>query len=203
MTMPVIISALALLGSSFILIAAVGIVRMPDLFLRLQVTSKASVLGLTCILLAVALYFANAEVAIRAGVIICFIVMTIPVATHMLARAGYATNVPLSDETVVNELVGQYDPRTHVLSGQEAVHWEFEIAPDVAAVGKRIADLGLPEDVLILAIRRDGKVIVPRGGTVLVAQDQITVLAKPEQVDELQETFGVVAIGQFYRVEEE
>jgi multicomponent Na+:H+ antiporter subunit G len=182
--------ALAIVGSVFMLISSIGIVRMPDLFLRLQVTSKASVMGLTCILLAVAFHFASTEVTIRASLIICFIVLTIPVATHMLARAGYTTNVPLSDETLINELIGHYDPQAHVLSGAEPMTWEFRIPPGAAAVGKRVAELGLPGDVLILAIHRRGEVVVPRGQTTIEALDDLRVLAKPEQLDTLRNSLG-------------
>lgn len=185
---------LALVGSVFILIASIGILRMPDLFLRLQVTSKASVMGLTCILLAVAIHFASTVVTLRAALIICFIVLTIPVATHMLARAGYATNVPLSEETIVNELSGQYDPRTHVLSGGEPVKWEILIASTSSAVGKRVSELGLPSDVLILAINRRGEIVVPRGQTLLAADDELTVLAKPDQIDLVRATLGVQSL---------
>ncbi len=182
--------AMAVVGSVFILIASIGIVRMPDLFLRLQVTSKASVMGLTCILLAVALHFASTVVTLRVALIICFIVLTIPVATHMLARAGYTTNVPLSDETIINELVGQYNPQAHVLAGAEPITWELEIRPDAAAIGKCVAELGLPSDVLILAIHRLGEVVVPRGRTRIEAQDKLKALAKPEQLDTLREILG-------------
>ena len=185
--------ALAIIGSLFILIASIGIVRMPDLFLRQQVTSKASVMGLTCILLAVALHFGSTVVTLRASLIICFVVLTIPVATHMLARAGYTTNVPLSDETIVNELIGQYDPRTHVLAGDDPTNWELDIPSDSTAVGKRVAELALPADVLILAIHRRGEVVVPRGQTVIQAWDKLSVLAKREQLVLVLESLGLPA----------
>lgn len=182
-------AVLAIVGSVFILIASIGVLRMPDLFLRLQVTSKASVLGLTCILLAVAMHFSNTVVTIRVVVIICFIVLTIPIATHMLARAGYTTNVHISEETVVNELEGQYDPRTHLLSGEEPTTWEIDIQPDAKVVGKRVAELGLPADVLIMSIDRQGEVIVPRGQVVIEAYDKLQLLARPEQRDAVRDIF--------------
>jgi len=195
MTHSVVAGVVALVGSLFMLIASIGIVRMPDLYLRLQVTSKASVMGMSCILIAVATHFASTEVTIRAGLIICFIVLTIPVATHMLARAGYTTNVPFSDETIVNELVGQYDPKAHILAGQEPETWELEIRPGAAAIGKRVLELGLPGDVLILAIQRGGEVVVPRGQTTIEANDLLRVLAKPEQFDAIQEILNKGSVG--------
>lgn len=176
-------AVLMLVGSLFILIASIGILRMPDLFMRLQVTSKASVFGVTCILLVVALHFVDTVVTIRVGVIIAFLVLTIPVATHMLARAGYATGVALSEETVVNELAGHYDPATHTLSGDDPLMREIEIHPDSAVIGRRVADLGLPTEVLILLIQREGDVVVPRGDTVIERHDKLQVFTKPDKLE--------------------
>lgn len=195
MTYSLVVGSIAIVGSLFMLIASIGVVRMPDLFLRLQVTSKASVMGLTCILLAVALHFTSTVVTIRVGLIICFIVLTIPVATHMLARAGYTTDVPLSDETVVNELVGQYDPQTHVLAGEEPITWELDIPSGARAVGKSVAELGLPGNVLILAIHRHGEFVVPRGQTVIEAHDKLKLLATADELQAIQETLGADVLG--------
>lgn len=188
----VLVSSLALLGSLLMMLASIGIVRMPDLFLRLQVTSKASVLGLAFILLAVAIHFSHTVVTVRVIVIICFVVLTIPVATHMIARAGYTTNVPLSEETVVNELAGHYDPQLHVLSSDEPETWSVDISPDAEVVGKQVLELALPRDVLILAIQRHGEVVVPRGQTVLQAEDRLRVLARPEHLEVVQQVLGSV-----------
>ncbi|MBK9260101.1 MAG: Na+/H+ antiporter subunit G [Polyangiaceae bacterium] len=181
--------ALLVIGSIFILLAAVGILRMPDLFTRLQVTSKASVFGMTCILSAAALHFDAPAVTARAVIIIAFVVLTIPVATHLLARAGYTTNVPLSPETVVNELAGHYDPTTHTLAGPEPRTRTFELSPRAVVLGKRIVELGLPPGVLIRVIHRHGGAIVPRGQTILEAGDRLEVLAEPSEFVHVREIF--------------
>lgn len=65
----------------------------------------------------------------------------------------------------------------------EAMHGEtreFHIDPDSPSVGKRIQDLGLPSDVLILLIRRRDGFVVPRGQTVIEPEDTLLVLAEPE-----------------------
>jgi len=185
--------ALLMIGCLFMLLAALGILRMPDLFTRLQVTSKASVLGMTCILSAAALHFSDPAVTTRAVVIIAFVVLTMPVATHLLARAGYATNVPLSPETVVNELAGHYDPETHTLGGSEPRTRTFELRPGAAVVGKRIAELGLPPGVLIRAIHREGGTVVPRGQTILEAGDRLEALVEPARFSRAREIFEAQA----------
>ncbi len=50
---------------------------------------------------------------------------------------------------------------------------EEKIPPEAAAVGKAIKDLELPEHCLIAGIIRQGEVVLPRGGTVLEANDEV------------------------------
>jgi multicomponent Na+:H+ antiporter subunit G len=111
-----VLSAVFLLsGTLFLLLAAIGVTRMPDLFMRMQAVTKATTLGVGCMLLAVAVYFHEFEITIRAVLVITFFFMTAPVAAHMIGRAAYFVGVPLWEETVVDELQGRYDRQTHTL----------------------------------------------------------------------------------------
>ncbi|MCL4781442.1 MAG: monovalent cation/H(+) antiporter subunit G [Bryobacterales bacterium] len=94
---------LALLGATLVLLAAIGIVRMPDLFTRMQAATKASTLGLGCLLAAGALDFAEVGVTVRMISIAAFIMLTSPVSNHVIARAAYLTKTPLWKGTVVDE----------------------------------------------------------------------------------------------------
>ena len=80
-------AALMILGAAFALLAGAGVVRMPDLFMRMQAATKASTLGIGCIVLAVAVHFGELGVATRALATIIFVFLTAPVAAHMIARA--------------------------------------------------------------------------------------------------------------------
>jgi multicomponent Na+:H+ antiporter subunit G len=133
-------------------------------------------------MLAVSTHFAEPAVTIRVITIVIFFALTIPVATHMLARAGYATNVTISKETVVNELEGNYDPETHTLGGEDPVMHEFEIEANSPALGKRVATLGLPPDVLIMQIHRSNANIIPRGNTALEKGDVLEILVHPRML---------------------
>jgi multicomponent Na+:H+ antiporter subunit G len=106
-----------LLGSGFMLIASIGIIRMPDVFTRMQASAKAGTLGASCMLLGVAIHFNDLGVTTRALAIILFAFLTAPVGAHMIARAAHFVGVEMW-ETRINELRGQYDPDTHELSGQ-------------------------------------------------------------------------------------
>ena len=107
---------LMLSGTLFMGVAAVGIVRMPDLFLRMSATTKAATLGVGFILLAAAVYFNDFGTTTRALATIIFLLITAPVAAHMIGRAAYFNGVPLWEGTFVDELQGRYNEQTHVLA---------------------------------------------------------------------------------------
>ena len=99
-----IIAVLITIGTLFSLLAALGIVRMPVLYTRVQVVTKASTLGTSCLALAAALSFGSAEPAFRMLLVVAFLFFTAPVAAHMIGRAAKARNVPLWEGTVLDEL---------------------------------------------------------------------------------------------------
>ncbi|WP_192085465.1 monovalent cation/H(+) antiporter subunit G [Algoriphagus sp. Y33] len=116
----IIIIVLSSLGALFILLAAVGIVKMPDLYLRISVTTKAATLGIGLILLAAGIYFSDTAILARVVAIIVFMLLTAPVGAHMIGRASYFTGVKLWDKSTIDELEGQYDQKSHKLkSGEE------------------------------------------------------------------------------------
>lgn len=110
-------AALLIIGSLFLLLASIGLIRFPDLFTRMQAATKAATLGVGCMLLAVAFYFQDFGVTIRAVLVINFFLMTAPVAAHMIGRAAYFIGTPLWEQTLVDELRGHYDRQTHTLQG--------------------------------------------------------------------------------------
>ena len=112
-------SLLMLTGASFAFLSALGILRFPDLFSRMQAATKGSAFGVTCLLLAVAVHFAELGIATRAIVTIFFVLLTAPVAAHMIGRAAYFVGVPLWPGTITDELKGRYDMRTHALSSSD------------------------------------------------------------------------------------
>src|SRR3712207_8008456 len=75
-------------GALFLLLAAVGVVRMPDLYTRMQAATKATTLGVGCTLLADAVYFDDFGVTVRALLVVAFIFLTAPGAAHMIGGAG-------------------------------------------------------------------------------------------------------------------
>lgn len=106
---------LVITGAVFMFLAGLGIVRMPDLFLRMSATTKAATLGVSSMLLALAVYFGRLDIASRALATIAFLLLTAPIAAHMIGRAAYFAGVPLWERTEIDDLGGRYDPNTHAL----------------------------------------------------------------------------------------
>ena len=100
---------LLILGAVFTLLAAIGVVRLPDLYTRMHAASKAGAVGGGLILIAVAVLSQDAAVAIRAVVGVIFLLLTTPVSAHLLARASYLTGYKPCNETVVDELASNKD----------------------------------------------------------------------------------------------
>ena len=99
----IVIAVLWLTGSVFALLAALGVLRMPDVFTRMQTSTKASTLGLGCLLLGAVLQFGDVASLIKAACIGGFVFLTNPVSAHVIARAAYFADVPLWSGTVVDE----------------------------------------------------------------------------------------------------
>jgi multicomponent Na+:H+ antiporter subunit G len=97
-------AVLLVVGALFMLLAGLGVLRLPDLFMRLQAATKASTLGVSCLLLGAAVHFQELGVTTRAVLVIAFFFLTAPVGAHVIARAAYAVGVPLWEGTITDEL---------------------------------------------------------------------------------------------------
>jgi multicomponent Na+:H+ antiporter subunit G len=94
-------------GVFFILLAGVGLLRMPDMFLRMSTATKASTLGLGLIVL-----------------------LTAPVSAHMIGRAAYSDGVPLWKKTKQDDLKTYYE--THRLVVPDETKVEPESPPSTS-----------------------------------------------------------------------
>ncbi len=94
---------LLLVGATLALLAAIGVLRMPDVFTRMQSSTKASTLGLAFLLVGLVVLHPNLEFIIRAGSIAAFVMLTTPVSAHVIARAAAQTGSPLWEGTIVDE----------------------------------------------------------------------------------------------------
>jgi multicomponent Na+:H+ antiporter subunit G len=115
------IIVLMAIGGALMLLAGVGILRMPDLFTRMHVATKSATLGVGCVLTAVAIYFGDLGVFTRALLVILFFFLTAPVGAHLIGRAGYIVGAPLWEGTKWDELKGKYDHVNHSLDSPKSL----------------------------------------------------------------------------------
>jgi multicomponent Na+:H+ antiporter subunit G len=76
------------LGTLLLLISALGLFRLRDALARQHAATKSATLALGLILVSVALQAGMSAWWIRIGLIVVFLFATLPVASHMLARAA-------------------------------------------------------------------------------------------------------------------
>ncbi|GGO28037.1 monovalent cation/H(+) antiporter subunit G [Deinococcus humi] len=78
-----------LLGAFFVLTAAIGLVRFPDLYSRLHASSKLITLGSAGIFIGVGLEFAQTEALSRLAAVLLFQFLTTPLSAYLIAQAAY------------------------------------------------------------------------------------------------------------------
>jgi multicomponent Na+:H+ antiporter subunit G len=94
------------IGVTFDVLGCVGLVRLPDVYNRLQAATKCVTLGTCLILIGVAVASGSAPMAIKSLLCAAFILLTSPVGAHALARGAYRSGVKLCDRSVVDEYAG-------------------------------------------------------------------------------------------------
>lgn len=97
---------LVMLGGAFCLLGAIGLLRMPDVYTRLQAATKTGTLGVGCLMLGIAIHFGDLGVSVRALLVIAFLFLTAPVAGHVIARAAYLVRTPIWNRTGIDEWKG-------------------------------------------------------------------------------------------------
>lgn len=92
------------MGLFFMLVGAVGVVRLPDVYHRLHAASKCSTLGLLGLVLAAMLHVGTLAVITKSIAVIGFAFVAVPVGSHILAKAAHRDNAPQWKGTLSDEL---------------------------------------------------------------------------------------------------
>jgi multicomponent Na+:H+ antiporter subunit G len=100
-----------LAGLFFDVVGCVGLVRLPDVYNRLQAGTKCVTLGTFLILLGVILRFGLGAVGWKAVVCLWFIAMTSPTAAHAIARAAHRSGLPLWKGSVTDHYEEDHEGR--------------------------------------------------------------------------------------------
>ncbi|MFC0118533.1 Na+/H+ antiporter subunit G [Pseudoalteromonas xiamenensis] len=97
----IIISVLLLIGGGFVLIGSIGLVKMPDFFMRLHGPTKATTLGMACLLTAAIVFFSQTVDGISAKEILIsiFLLLTAPISGYMLIKSAIHHRLPASKNT--------------------------------------------------------------------------------------------------------
>ncbi len=105
----IIISFFLIAGSVFVLVAAIGVLRLPDLMMKMHASTKAGTLGAGLILVSVGIAFDEISVLTRVIATIVFLLLTAPVAAHLIGRAAYYVGMEFWEGTITDELGQQPD----------------------------------------------------------------------------------------------
>ncbi|QSG11472.1 Multisubunit Na+/H+ antiporter, MnhG subunit [Halapricum desulfuricans] len=89
-----VLAALLAIGSFFLLVGTVGLLRLPDVYNRMHATSKATTLGAASLFLAGAVYFGPEGPGLVSLVGIVFLFLTAPTGAHVISRAAHKMGVP-------------------------------------------------------------------------------------------------------------
>jgi multicomponent Na+:H+ antiporter subunit G len=90
------------IGLVFDLFGCIGLIRLPDVYNRLQAATKCVTLGTCCIMLGVFFTLGFSAAGLKALLCILFIILTAPVSAHALARAAHRSGVKLCEGSVVD-----------------------------------------------------------------------------------------------------
>lgn len=112
-----IVGLMILIGALFSLFAGIGLLRLPDVYLRMHAATKAGILGSGLMLLAAGIHSQELNVIAWSLTGIIFLTMTAPIGAHLLGRAGYLAGVPMWSRTKGDALAGKYDRENDTLEG--------------------------------------------------------------------------------------
>ncbi len=90
-------------GLAFDIFGCIGLIRLPDVYNRLQATTKCVTLGTCSILLGTVITKGFTPTGIKALLCIIFLILTAPVAAHALARGAYKSGVKLWEKSVCDK----------------------------------------------------------------------------------------------------
>lgn len=92
-----------LVGITFDLFGCIGLIRLPDVYNRLQASTKCVTLGTCGILMGVVIKFGFTAAGVKALLCIIFLLLTSPVAAHALARGAHRAGVKLWEKSVCDK----------------------------------------------------------------------------------------------------
>ncbi len=97
-------------GALGILIAAIGLLKMPDVYLRMSASTIGATFGVAFMLIGAVLHFFTFSITMQVFGILIFLILTVPIGAQLLAKAAYIMKLPIWEKMGHDALAGQYDP---------------------------------------------------------------------------------------------
>ncbi len=97
-------ASLIAVGLVFDVVGCLGLVRLPDVYSRMQAATKCVALGTMLILLGAMVTAGTASAVAKGGLCLVFLLLTSPTGSHALARAAHRSGTPLCEASVVDQL---------------------------------------------------------------------------------------------------
>nr|WP_230375721.1 monovalent cation/H(+) antiporter subunit G [Methanolobus vulcani] len=103
MILDILSNIVLVIGLFFVFLAMLGLARLPDVYNRLHATTKIGTLGAFGVMLSILLKVGFSAMGVKALTVALFILVTSPVAAHMISRAAHRHGVGLCKESVIDE----------------------------------------------------------------------------------------------------
>ena len=131
---------LIITGTILMVISAIGMIRLPDFYLRMSAITKAATLGLFLLLIGLAIYFNNLGLSIKSFVIITLILLTNPVGAHAIARAAYKNGTKLWEGNIIDELKDMTNRKNELEKQLEELPEDRAILAELAELYKKLPE---------------------------------------------------------------
>ncbi|WP_094228285.1 monovalent cation/H(+) antiporter subunit G [Methanolobus psychrotolerans] len=103
MVLEILSNVVLVIGLFFVFLAMLGLARLPDVYNRLHTTTKIGTLGAFGVMFSILLKVGFSPIGVKALTVAIFILVTAPVAAHMIGRAAHRHGVGLCKESVIDE----------------------------------------------------------------------------------------------------
>ncbi len=112
---------LAAIGTLFMIVSSIGVLRMPDVITRMHALGKAATVGISGLLLSVGIYFyEEGGIFLRMFVLVVLFFITAPIASTTMGRAAYRTRDEDDLILVYDEIDQTNNPSPHSLPSVES-----------------------------------------------------------------------------------
>ncbi len=123
---------LVLFGTFFYVLSSLGLIRMPDVYNRMQTATKSATLGSLGVIIGTGIWalgtdFGNIAWLTKAIVIAVFLLLTNPISAHALIRGAYKSGIPLWEGSIVDRYREHLEAKA---KGEVEAPEETEAAPE-------------------------------------------------------------------------